>query len=315
MNIRDLKYLIAVAEHCHFGHAADACFVSQPALSMQIKKLEDTLGVQLIERTNKSVFLTEIGKQITQHARDIIYRVDIMRDVARQAKDPYSGEVRIGVIPTLAPYLLPHIIPGLAQQFPNLKIFLHEEQTEHLIVKLKHGKLDAALFGLPLIDEDFTALPLFEEELLLAIPFSHPFSKRKSIKPADLANKTLLLLEDGHCLRDQVLSLCHSVNALADKSFQATSLETLRHMVASNAGITLIPKLACRTNDGLCYLPFSSPKPTRMLGLIWRPSTAKKMLLENMVVHIRKLLTKQKTVKIINTSILCQKSQPGNRHF
>jgi len=308
MNIRDLKYLVAVADHCHFGNAAEACFVSQPALSMQIKKLEDTLGIQLIERTNKSVFLTEIGKLVTQHARDIICRVEIMRDIARQAKDPYSGELRLGVIPTLAPYLLPHIIPGLTRIFPNLKIYLHEEQTDHLITKLKHGKIDAALFGLPLIDEDFIALPLFEEELVLATPFNHALSKRQSIRHSDLKNKTLLLLEDGHCLRDQALSLCHIVNASADKSFQATSLETLRHMVASNAGITLMPKLACRANDGICYLPFASPKPTRILGMIWRPSTAKTILLENMVGQIRKLMIKQKMVKIINTPIICRKT-------
>lgn len=307
MNIRDLKYLVAVADHCHFGNAAEACFVSQPALSMQIKKLEETLGIQLIERTNKSVFLTEMGEQITQHARDIIYRIETMRDIARQAKDPFCGELRIGVIPTLAPYLLPHIIPGLAKLFPNLKMYLHEEQTDHLIMKLKHGKLDAAIFGLPLIDEDFTALPLFEEELMLATSFNHSLSKRKSITHADLAKKTLLLLEDGHCLRDQALSLCHAVNAFADKSFQATSLETLRHMVASNSGITLMPKLACRANDGACYIPFRSPKPTRIIGLIWRPSTAKKILLENIVVQIRKLMAKQKTVKIINTPIICRK--------
>jgi len=302
MNLRDLKYLIAVAEHRHFGNAAEACFVSQPALSMQIKKLEESLGVQLIERTNKSVFLTDIGKEITEHARDIVYRIDAMRDIAKQAKDPYRGELRIGIIPTLAPYLLPHIIPGLTRLFPHLKIYLHEEQTDHLIMKLKHGKLDAALFGLPLSDDNFAALPLFEEELLLATPLNHPFSKRKSIHHADLANKTLLLLEDGHCLRDQALSLCDAVNATADKSFQATSLETLRHMVASQAGITLMPKLACKTNDGICYLSFRSPKPTRMLGLIWRPSTAKKILLKNVGMQIRKLLSRQKIVRVINAA-------------
>lgn len=307
MNIRDLKYLIALADHCHFGKAAEVCFVSQPALSMQIKKLEDTLGVQLIERANKCVFLTEIGEVITQHARDIIYRVEVLQDAAKQAKNPYDGEIRLGVIPTLAPYLLPHIIPGLIKLFPNLKIYLHEEQTHHLITKLKQGKLDAALFALPVIDEDFTALPLFEEELLLATPLTHSFSKRKSINFADLANKTLLLLEDGHCLRDQALSLCHTINAYADTSFQATSLETLRHMVLSNAGITLMPKLACRPNDGICYLPFSAPRPTRIIGMIWRPSTAKKILLENVVVQIRKIMGKQKIVKIINTSIVCSK--------
>lgn len=307
MNIRDLKYLVAVADHCHFGNAAEACFVSQPALSMQIKKLEETLGVQLIERTNKSVFLTEIGHQITEHARDIIYRVETMRDIAKQAKDPYSGELRIGVIPTLAPYLLPHIIPGLTKQFPHLKIYLHEEPTGQLIAKLKHGKIDAAVFGLPLVDDDFIALPLFEEELVLATSSNHALSKRKSISNDDLAHKTLLLLEDGHCLRDQVLSICHAVNASTDKSFQATSLETLRHMVALNAGITVIPKLACRANDGVSYLSFNSPKPTRTLGMIWRPSTAKKIVLENIVIQIRKLLSKQKAVKVINTHIICHK--------
>lgn len=299
MNIRDLKYLVAVADFRHFGNAAAACFVSQPALSMQIKKLEELLGVQLIERTNKCVFLTDIGKQITEHAREILCRVDALQDLAKQARDPFSGDLRIGIIPTLAPYLLPQIIPSLSQLFPRLKIYLTEEQTSHLINKLKHGKLDAALFGLPLSDTDFTALPLFEEELVLALPMGHALSKRKSVSHADLSDKTLLLLEDGHCLRDQALSLCHAVNAFSDKSFEATSLETLRHMVATNAGITLMPKLACKDNDGICYLPFSSPKPTRMVGLIWRPSTAKKMVLESMVVNIRKVLKKQKAVKVI----------------
>ncbi len=305
MNLRDLKYLVAVAEHCHFGNAAEACFISQPALSMQIKKLEQTLGVQLIERTNKRFLLTDIGKQITEHAKDILYRVDTMRTIAKLAKDPYSGELHLGVIPTLSPYLLPHIIPGLTRLFPQLKMYLHEDQTENLIRKLKHGQLDAAVFGLPLLEEDFIASPLFEEELLLAISFQHPFSKRKSIKQTHLSNKILLLLEDGHCLRDQVLSLCHVANASADKSFQATSLETLRHMIASNAGITLIPKLACRKNDGVCYLPFNSSKPTRLLGMIWRRSTAKKILLEQMVIQIRKLMAPLKMVKIINTPLFC----------
>lgn len=308
MNIRDLKYLVTLADQRHFGKAAEACFVSQPALSMQIKKMEEFLGVQLIERNNKSFFFTEIGQAITEHARDILYKFESMKSVAEQSRDPLSGELHLGVIPTLAPYLLPHIIPGLSKSFPKLTLFLVEEQTQHLITKLKHGKLDGALFGLPLTDEDFEALPLFEEELLLATHANHIFAKKKLIRHTDLKNKTLLLLEDGHCLRDQAISLCHSVDALADKKFQATSLETLRHMVASKAGITLMPKLSCRSNDGVCYLPFSSPKPTRTVGMIWRPTSAKKILLINIVNQIRKLLVKQKLVKVINTSIFCQKS-------
>ncbi|MEO8402238.1 MAG: DNA-binding transcriptional regulator OxyR [Gammaproteobacteria bacterium] len=308
MNIRDLKYLVAVADHCHFGKAAETCFVSQPALSMQIKKLENTLGIQLIERTNKSVFLTEIGKLITQHARDILLRIETMREVANHAKDPFCGELHLGVIPTLAPYLLPHIIPGLSKVFPKLTIYLAEETTSNLITKLSQGKLDGALLALPLVEEDFFALPLFEEEFVLAIPANHPLAKRKTAKLADLENKTLLLLEDGHCLRDQALTVCHRVNASESKSFRATSLETLRHMVASKAGITLMPKLACRSNDGVCYLSFGAPKPMRTIGIIWRPSTAKKIILENIVNHIRKLMTKQKMVRVINTPIVCRRT-------
>lgn len=309
MNIRDLKYLVAIAEHHHFGKAAESCFVSQPALSMQLKKLEKILGVQLIERTNKSVFLTEIGKEITQQARDILSRVDEMREFANQSTDPFSGELRLGVIPTLAPYLLPHIMPGITKIFPKLTLYLLEETTSNLLTKLSQGKLDAALLALPLIDEDYSTLPLFEEEFLLAVPANHVLAKRKIIKLSDIENKTLLLLEDGHCLRDQALSVCQRVNVSESKSFRATSLETLRHMVLSKAGITLIPKLACGKNDGICYLPFHSPKPARTIGIIWRASTAKKILLENLAIQIRKLMGKKNTVKLINTSIVCSKKK------
>ncbi len=303
MNIRDLKYLVAIADHCHFGMAAAACFVSQPALSMQIKKLENSLGVQLIERTSKTALLTATGKLITEHARDILCRVETIKEVAKQANDPYSGELHLGVIPTLAPYLLPHIIPGLSKLFPKLTIYLVEEQTSTLIAKLKQGKLDGALLGLPLIDEDFIGLPLFEEEFMLAIPPKHSLSKRKIIKISDLENKVLLLLEDGHCMRDLALDVCHRAKASESKGFRATSLETLRHMVASNAGMTLIPKLAYKSNDGVYYLPFSSPKPSRVVGMVWRPSSAKKNLLENMVGKIKKIMSKQNAVRVINTPL------------
>lgn len=308
MNLRDLTYLVAIAEHNHFGLAAEACFVSQPALSMQIKKLETLLGVQLVERTSKSALLTEIGQLMTEHAKDILFRVNTMKEIAKQANDPYSGELRLGVIPTLAPYLLPYIIPHLTTLFPKLIIYLVEEQTTNLIAKLKQGKLDGAILGLPLIEGDFTALPLFEEEFLLAVPPTHALSKRKSVKLSDLENKTLLLLEDGHCMRDLALELCYKAKAMEAKGFRATSLETLRHMVASNAGMTLMPKLSYKSNDGVCYLPFKSPKPVRIVGLVWRPSSAKKILLEAMVGHIRKMMAKQKEIKVITTPLLCHKA-------
>lgn len=310
MNIRDLKYLVAIADHNHFGKAAEACFISQPALSMQLKKLEESLGVQLIERTSKSAMLTEIGKTITEHARDILCRVDCMKETAKLASDPLSGELHLGVIPTLGPYLLPHIIPGLTKLFPKLKIYLVESQTENLKARLKQGKLDGALFGLPLLDTDFDALPLFDEEVLLAVPKTHVLAKRKVFRHTDLANQELMLLEDGHCLREMVLKLCENcddVKIHPKLNFQATSLETLRHMVASSVGITLMPRLSIQSIDDICYLPCHSSKLTRTIGMIWRSSSAKKILIQHIVAEIRKMLMKQKLVKVINTSLLCTK--------
>lgn len=286
MNIRDLKYLIAVADHNHFGRAAEACFVSQPALSMQIRKLEESLGVILIERANKRIFFTEIGKLIVQQARDILYRVATLEEIANQSKDPFCGELHLGIIPTLAPYLLPLIIPGLSALFPKLTLYLVEETTVNLLTKLNEGTLDGALLALP-AEGGFSSHRLFDEEFVLAVPSAHPLAKQKNADFADLENKTLLLLEDGHCLRDQALAVCHKANASESKNFRATSLETLRHMVAAGVGITLMPKLSCRPNDGVCYLPFTSPIPMRTIGLIWRESTAKRILLEHLVHHIK----------------------------
>lgn len=304
MNIRDLKYLVAIADLGHFGKAADTCFVSQPALSMQIKKLEETLGVQLIERGNKNVFLTAVGKLITEQARDILYRIDLIKALANQAKDPFSGELHLGVIPTLAPYLLPYIMPTLVNAFPKLKIYLVEEQTNNLEAKLKDGKLDGALFGLPLLKEDdFVATPLFAEELLLAAHHNHVLAKQESIHHTDLKNQVMLLLEDGHCLREQVLTLCETVNASPDKSFQATSLETLRHMVASTLGITLIPRLALKQNDGISYLSFNCKKPMRTIGMIWRSSSAKKILLQAIASEIKTVMAKLNLVTMIDPPV------------
>lgn len=300
MNLRDLQYLVAVVEQGHFGKAAESCFISQPALSMQIKKLEDTLGVQLLERTNKAILLTDVGKIIYERAKTILFQAKEIKDIAKQAKDPSTGELQIGIIPTLAPYLLPHIIPGLSKFFSKLTLYLIEGQTYQLVKKLKQGKLDVLILALPITDPDLVTVSLFEEEFLLAVPDKHALAKRKIIKPADLENLTLLLLEDGHCLREQALTVCHRVNATEAKSFRATSLETLRHMVASQVGITLMPKLACKSNDGVSYLSFNSPKPTRTVGLIWRASSSRKALLDNLCKELKKLIAKQTNIKIIN---------------
>jgi len=296
MNTRDLEYLVALSDHLHFGKAAEACFVSQPALSMQIKKLEETLGTTLLERTNKSVLFTDIGIAITERARDILNQIEEMQDLAKLAKDPHAGELKIGIIPTLAPYLLPLIIPSLSKKFPKISFYLIEEQTAALIDKLKIGRLDAAFLALPVIDSSLTSSLLFEEEFLLAVPSTHPLANRKSIKQNDLDNQNIMLLEEGHCMRGQTLTFCHKMNASETQNFRATSLETLRHMVAAGNGITLIPKLAHHRSDSISYIPFSSPKPTRTIGLFWRGSTAKKMLLDDIVSQIKKILSKQKAI-------------------
>lgn len=290
MNIRDLKYLIAIADYQHFGKAAEACFVSQPGLSMQIKKLEETLGIQLIERTNKYVLPTEVGQTIIKHARDVISRIDAIQEIAAQAKDPFSGSLRLGIIPTLGPYLLPYIAPQLSQLFPKLALYLVEDFTDNLLSQLTEGKLDAALLALPILGDNFFTSSLFEEEFYLAVSTRHVLAKKKGINLSDLQDKTLLLLEEGHCLREQALNICHQTNAHEAINFRATSLETLRCMVAANAGITLMPKLSCSKNEAVCYLSFFDPKPMRTIGLVWRVSSGKKILFENIAEQIKKLL-------------------------
>ncbi|MFI4956684.1 MAG: DNA-binding transcriptional regulator OxyR [Gammaproteobacteria bacterium] len=287
MNLRDLKYLVAVAEYEHFGKAADACFVSQPTLSMQIKKLEETLGVILIERTNKSVLFTEIGRAIVAQAQEVLHQAQSLKELARQATNPFSGSLHLGIIPTLAPYLCPRMVPALSARFPDLTLCLVEEKTENLMKKLSQGKLDAAILALPLKEDSFITEILFEEKFLLATPMNHPLAKRKKIALSDLENETLLLLDDGHCFRDQALAVCQRVHATESKQFQATSLETLRYMVASHAGITLMPALSCRDNDGVCYREFHGTQPSRTLGMVWRQASAKKKLLQELVGEIK----------------------------
>lgn len=300
MNIRDLKYLVSLVEHQHFGKAAEACFVSQPALSMQIQKLEEVLGIKLLERTNKSVLFTEDGLVISERARDILNQVEEIHEFAKLAKDPYSGELKIGIFPTLAPYLLPLIIPTLSIKFPKLSFYLIEEKTSQLIEKLKAGKLHAAFLALPITEKNITTTPLFDEEFLLAVPGNHSLAKLKTVKQNDLNSKTLLLLEEGHCMREQALALCQKLKANETQDFRATSIETLRHMVAAGVGMTLMPKLACDTNKNISYVPFSMPKPVRSICLAWRDTSVKYQLLEEISEQIKNILSKQKMVKLIS---------------
>jgi LysR family hydrogen peroxide-inducible transcriptional activator len=282
MNLRTLKYLIALAEHQHFGRAAKASYVSQPTLSMQVKKLEEELGVQLLERTNKSVLLTSIGKKLADQARTIVQLTDELKKTARLEKNPYEGELRIGLIPTVAPYLLPHIIPMLNKKFPKLTLLLQEEKTEALLTLLKHGQIDVAIAAIDALKTDFVEMPLYEESFLLAVSPQHKLASQKTVQLKDLENESLLLLTEGHCLRTQALDVCRHIKTAQQKNFQATSLETLRYMVASNVGVTLMPKLAAQKNDGIIYFPFAKKMPSRTIGMWWRKACAQENLLREM---------------------------------
>jgi LysR family hydrogen peroxide-inducible transcriptional activator len=283
MNLRDLQYLVAVAEHKHFGRAADACFVSQPTLSTQIKKLEDELGITLIERTNKKLILTNTGRQIVAKAQQILTSVDELRDLATQSKDPEAGTLRLGVIPTLAPYILPRIMSTLKERFPKLQIFLYELQTPVILEQLPAGKLDAALLALPVDHGALHSIPLFEEPFLAAVPHQHKLAKHKQLDPTDLKDNQILLLEDGHCLREQALDLCQQAGADETPGFRATSMETLRQMVASGAGITIVPALAAESDHSsgkrIRYIPFNKPQPSRTIVISIRRSSHRQHLI------------------------------------
>lgn len=287
MNLRDLQYLVALSDSKHFGKAAELCFVSQPALSMQLKKLETQLGVQLFERTNKSVMITSIGQDIANRARKILQDAAEIKAVAKAHQNPLIGDLKLGVFPTLAPYFLPKIIPTINESLPDLKLLLIEEKTDILLKKLQNGQVDIAVLALPLPLEITTLeyTKLFEDDFLLAVAPSHKFAMHKSIARADLENEILLLLDDGHCMRNQALDICSLSGAKENQEFRATSLETLRAMVAVNVGITLIPKLAKQHNDGIVYIPFEPKPPTREIVLVWRKSSSRKKLFNKMAVE------------------------------
>lgn len=270
MNLRDLQYLVAVADRQHFGKAAEACHTSQPTLSMQIKKLEGQLGVQLFERSNKKVMITPIGELIAAKARRILQDSKDIQDTARAAQDPYAGEFRLGAFPTLAPYFLPQATRAIHKALPKLTLLLVEERTPLLLERLQAGTLDAALLALPVAEDGLRTLPLFDDPFMLAVSPRHALATRARLRQGDLKGEQLLLLEDGHCLRSQALEICSLIGAMQQQEFRATSLETLRQMVAMGVGITLIPKLAMRKNDGIAYVPFCAPAPARTIGLVWR---------------------------------------------
>jgi LysR family hydrogen peroxide-inducible transcriptional activator len=280
MTLTELKYVLAVAREKHFGRAAETCFVSQPTLSVAIKKLEDELGVILFERGGGELGITPAGERVAEQAAHIFELVDGIKDLAAEAKDDLQGALKLGAIYTIAPYLLPELIPELHKQAPQMPLLLEENYTRVLTEKLKKGELDAMIIATPVEDPALLALPLYEEPFLVAVPADHEWKKRKSISSADLEKESLLLLGSGHCFRDQVLQACPALNRSSmgglQKTLESSSLETIRHMVASGMGTTVLPCSATRLHSSsdslLIYRPFSKPVPSRVVSLVWRKS-------------------------------------------
>lgn len=297
MNLRDLQYADALADTLHFGEAARRCNVSQSTLSIQIKKLEASLGAALFERDAKNVRISDAGAALLPSIRQLLQRADELTAQANALRDPLAGTVRFGAFPTLAPYLLPHIMPALTQALPAVRFELIEEKTEHLIAKVLDGSLDAALIALPVDHPRLDAIALFAEPFLLAVAETDPLAKQKSVPLEQLQSVPLLLLDEGHCLRAQSLEICASIGKGESQSYRATSLETLRHMVASGAGATLMPALAVGSGDGIRYLRFSDAQPQRRIALVIRSSTARRTLFTRMAREIRTALKPLRGIK------------------
>ncbi|HTS55696.1 MAG TPA: LysR substrate-binding domain-containing protein [Burkholderiales bacterium] len=276
MTLKELQYLVALADQRRFVRAAEACHIGQPTLSTQLKKLEDYLGVTLFERNKHFLIPTPVGEQIIERARNALEVVHQIRQLARQSNDPMGGSLRIGVIPTLGPYLVPHLLPAIRHTCPKLHLFLREDLTANLLERLRQGRLDLLLLALPVPGDDIEVMPLFREPFTVALPAEHELWDREEIKEKELAGQNVLLLEEGHCMRDQALAICGYTASDEREELKATSLETLRQMVAAGVGCTLLPALATlpdvsSVRDGLVGIrPFAAPVPTRLIGMAWR---------------------------------------------
>lgn len=295
MNFRDLEYLIALSELKHFRKAAEKCFVSQPTLSGQIRKLEEELNIQLMERSSRKVIFTQAGKEIVAKAKTILLEAKSLKEIAKSHNQPMQGTLHIGLIPTVAPYLLPLIIPVIKEYFPDLELYLHEDQTHVLLKQLSSGELDCLMLALLPGMETFQQYVLYEEPLELALSEKHQWADKKVVDLNKLQGERVLMLENGHCLRDQAMSFCFTAGAIEDHSFKATSLETLRHMISADNGLTLLPQLAIPTSRhqaGLKYIPFSNPVPSRKVGLVCRKNSVRQICFG----ELAKLISK--TVKV-----------------
>lgn len=290
MNTRILEYLLALEKYESFSRAADFCGISQPTLSVQIKKFEDELGISLIERGKRRTIFTQAGQNILEKARPIVRGTHEILQMAELWNDPYSGSLTLGAFPTLAPYLFPNIVQDLVDSYPNLKFYLIEEKTEVLIQKLKGGEIDAAFLALPENHEELEFAELFEEEFLLAVPKKHEWSFKGNVNAPDLEKENLLLLDEGHCLRDQALDFCSQNGGKERVDFRASSMPTLLQMISMGNGISLIPECAVNTDPNISFIRFKGQKPNRKIGLFWRKTSVRKQIFEELVDDFTKSL-------------------------
>ena len=279
MTLTELRYVVAVAREKHFGRAAEACFVSQPTLSVSIKKLEEELDVRIFERGANEVSVTPIGEEIVRQAQAVIEQAAQIKETAKRKKDPLSGPLSLGVIYTIGPYLLPDLVRQAIERVPQMPLVLQENFTAKLLELLRSGELDAAIMAEPFPDTGLAIAPLYDEPFMAAVPKLHALAKRKSLTTEELKNETMLLLGTGHCFRDHVLEVCpeYARFGSADaegirKSFEGSSLETIKYMVASGMGVTVVPQLSVPKDPQphIKYIPFAKPAPTRRVVLVWR---------------------------------------------
>jgi LysR family hydrogen peroxide-inducible transcriptional activator len=277
MTLTELRYIVAVAREKHFGRAAEACFVSQPTLSVAIKKLEEELDVKLFERGANEVSVTPLGDAIVRQAQSVIEQAAGIKEIAKRGKDPLNGALKLGIIYTIGPYLLPDLVRHAIEMTPQMPLMLQENFTVKLLEMLRTGELDCAIMAEPFPDTGLAVAPLYDEPFVVAMPRSHALAKRKSVSAEELKRETMLLLGTGHCFRDHVLEVCPEFARFSSdaegirKSFEGSSLETIKHMVASGMGITVVPALSMPKEAGLVkYTPFSAPIPTRRVVLAWR---------------------------------------------
>lgn len=278
MTLTELRYIVAVAREKHFGRAAEACFVSQPTLSVAIKKLEEELDVKLFERGTNEVSVTPLGEEIVRQAQSVIEQAAAIKEIAKRGKDPVSGPLRVGVIYTIGPYLLPDLVKQAIEHVPQMPLVLQENFTVKLLEMLRTGEIDCAIVAEPIPDSGLAVAQLYDEPFMVAVPKNHALAKRKAVSAEELKTETMLLLGTGHCFRDHVLEVCPEYARFSSdaegirKSFEGSSLETIKYMVASGMGVTVVPQLSVPKDvqPHVRYVRFSEPVPTRRVVLVWR---------------------------------------------